>query len=976
MGLAGAEKSQTTIFFVVSQLLIVLTLYSLFDEGVVRRPWKHFQAEFNQLEMNLAEDAYAKAEKTYKANKTDEKIRKLNLDLENAIIAKESDAFEKLEKEHKALGIKFYDDEQGIKFNKSIVDAYYYEYKHAFQTGHDFKAKKDKYEALELNITTAKKALKKVGLKLKALSDKIKSYDDKIATIEDKIIKLNKPLERAQKTIDNIKVRQHDIAQVVVEDYGIQGNIYWGRVDRCQTCHIAVDKPGYENVVKKFGLTVVKDEKSKKELISKKPAKRGRVITEAQKKHFQSMYGTHPLRDEYLKTHDVNKFGCTSCHSGNGRAVNIKGMHFGEEAVKKADHKHGKGKSGFVTGVFGHEDKAHAFHHHAVEPLLVGKQKEANCLSCHNGQLFIPQAATLTKGINLFVDLGCQGCHLVKGYDKLYKAGPDLNRVAHKVKKEWLVDWIKNPKQYMPNSRMPNFNLADDEAIAVASFLLSSSQDYKLPASSMMAANIENGKKVFDTVGCRGCHSADSDAKTYAKRSRAPNLSRIAAKIKSKDWVYNWIKNPKNYSKHSRMPSLRLSNQEASNVTAYLMSLTPDYSKEISQRSASLASQIDAKDKDLILKGKKVVTKRGCYSCHNLKGFENMDRIGPELTAEALKESFELDFGDSLKKGFSFDDAFGNKVLATHKVEHKGEASSHFSDVSKHKDQGYDQVTNIVSSWQAWIRNKLKYPMSIYNHERAELKMPNFDLSDDELDSLMAFLKGLQKREIPVDYDATAQTYIKAMIPGQKLVAKYNCTGCHSIQNFGGDINDFIKKHEGEDKPQFYPPSLEHVGEKVRPEWLYSFLKKPTVYRPAMQTRMPSFGFSGDELNTLIRYFAGMSKVDYQLTETQYTLQTEHFAAAKVIAGPEAYNCFSCHLLNGKAPGEDRTNWAPDWRNMKARLQYDFIPKWIKNPAKYQKFAVMPGFLKTDDEAHPDYVDGKAEKQLEILRDFILSEGE
>ena len=105
-------------------------------------------------------------------------------------------------------------------------------------------------------------------------------------------------------------------------------------------------------------------------------------------------------------------------------------------------------------------------------------------------------------------------------------------------------------------------------------------------------------------------------------------------------------------------------------------------------------------------------------------------------------------------------------------------------------------------------------------------------------------------------------------------------------------------------------------------------------------------------------------------------MQTEHFAAAKVIAGPEAYNCFSCHLLNGKAPGEDRTNWAPDWRNMKARLQYDFIPKWIKNPAKYQKFAVMPGFLKTDDEAHPDYVDGKAEKQLEILRDFILSEGE
>ena len=139
---------------------------------------------------------------------------------------------------------------------------------------------------------------------------------------------------------------------------------------------------------------------------------------------------------------------------------------------------------------------------------------------------------------------------------------------------------------------------------------------------------------------------------------------------------------------------------------------------------------------------------------------------------------------------------------------------------------------------------------------------------------------------------------------------------------------------------------------------------------------MPNFDFSNDELNVLIRYFAGMTKVNPTLSETDYAINYKHIDAAKVIAGPEAYNCFSCHLMNGKTPGDDKTNWAPDWRKMKSRLQYGFIKDWIKNPAKYQKFAVMPGFLNTDDEAHPDYLDGKSDKQLDALRDFILSEGE
>lgn len=947
MALAGAEKSYSKFFFVISQIFILISLYALVDEAVVRRPWKHFQQESNQLEMQLAEKEYQDILLKYKTDKTDEQIQKLELELENAVVAKESDKFEKLTDTLAKLQIKYDDDELEIKFNKSILDNYYYEYKHALQTGHDYEVKKKRYFDLEKKIKDAQEKLKTSEMELKSYKDKIAVYDHKIADIDKKIEELKLPIEQALQKIKNISLRQNEIQQIVVANYGIQGNIYWGRVDRCQTCHTGVDKDGLEDVVKAYQLQVVPDEKAHAEAVKKDPTRKSFYVTESQKKYLQTMYGTHPKRAELFGKHPIATFGCTSCHGGDGRALNIKGE------------------------VFGHEDKAHATHHHAIEPLLRGKQMESNCLGCHNGQINVPGAPTLTKGISLFVDLGCNGCHLIKGYENLHKIGPNLNKVASKVKKEWIVDWIKNPKEYMPNSRMPHFNLKDDEVVAVASFLLSNSRNFEHKLKhSLVSGNAENGKKLFGTIGCQGCHSADDSQETFSVRSRASNLSRLAAKITSAEWVYDWIKEPNNYSPHARMPSLRLTDQEAADITAYLMALSPDYENKIASRSAALAHQVDLENEKLIASGKKIIENRGCYACHDIKGFEGFDKIGPELTALALKENFEFDFGDAMAEHTTFKDEFGSLVTVTHHPETAGQPASELN-----KTEGNNRHSNLVESWQAWVRNKLRYPTTIFKHERAELKMPNFNLSDDELDSLLSFLRGLQKKEIPLAFDSSSQPFMKDVIAGQRVVAQYNCQGCHSISGFGAEINAHIAKNVGADTPQFYPPSLEHVGEKIRTEWLHRFLKNPTVYRPALTVRMPSFSVDEKEINTLIRYFAGLSKVNYQLTVPEYTLSAENIEVAKTISGPEAYNCFSCHLLHGKAPGEDKTNWAPDFANMKERVQHDFFVKWIKNPAAYQKFAVMPGFLNSDAEAHPDYLGGKADKQLEALRDYILYQG-
>lgn len=978
MALAGVEKSKTFLFFALSQIFVFLSLYALYDEAVVRRPWKNFQTEFNRLEMQLAQREYAGVFEQY-VKEGLPKITKLKKELEEAEIARESDAYQGLKDKRDGLQIKFDDKEQQIKFNKSVLDAYYYEWKHAYAAGHDYQSAQKRHEGLEQKIEGQKKELSQIRGELKTHEQQIDVYDDRIQSLQEKIAALEKSLNDAQKKVDGVHMRISEIRQVIVEDLGIQGNIYWGKVDRCQTCHINADKAGYENVAEAFDLAVVKDNQAVREAFKKDPQKKGFLITPEQKEHYQIMYGTHPRRDELLTRHPVEKFGCTSCHGGDGRALRIRGLAFaGDEGktVENSGHAENTGSSsGYVHGVFGEKDYAHATHHHGVEPLLRGTQMESNCLTCHNGQILIPEAKQLTRGLNLFVDLGCHGCHLVKGYDELFKVGPELNKVAAKVDKIWLVDWLKNPKNYMPNSRMPMFRLSDEEAAAVASYLLANSQDHALTHHLNLVGNQERGKQVFESVGCLGCHSADDSEQSYAKRSRAPNLSRVSAKLVSSEWLYDWLKNPKGYSQHARMPNLRLADAEAADLTAYLIGLNEGYTKHIRDRSQKIAALVNPADEEQQKYGKKIITKRGCYGCHDIRGFEKVERIGPELTAVALKETFELDFGDALKKDFVFTDEFGKKVYVTHNPEKRGARAS---DLVKGIDPpvGANAVTNLEETWQSWVRNKLRYPLSIYFHERVESNMPNFDLSHDELDALGAFLKAMQKREIPLRFQAASFGDMTKIIAGQRLVSKYNCLGCHTVRGYGGDILAHIDERMGSKLTQFYPPSLDHVGEKVRPEWLFDFLQGPEVYRPQLTVRMPTFDFSDDEINTLIGFFAGMNGVETTLSDLRHEVSHKNIEVAKVLAGPEAYNCFSCHFNQGKAPSDDPANWAPDWTGMKERLQHDFIIKWIKNPAKYQEFAVMPGFLNSDDEAHPDYLDGKAEKQLEALRDFILSVGD
>ena len=245
-----------------------------------------------------------------------------------------------------------------------------------------------------------------------------------------------------------------------------------GRVDRCTTCHVAIEKP-------QLALT-------------KEP------------------FTAHP--GDYLKWHPPEKFGCTTCHGGQGLATEVKAAH-GE--VEHWEH-----------------------------PLLRGTLVQASCAKCHGNlepiQAHVPQ---LVRGMQLYKELGCAGCHAVQGFGQTVSV--DLSEMGDKpwqlldftfvegtpTLPQWVYEHFKEPRKVTPGFRkeelppgeeeiypsfMPNVGLTDEDAWALTVYILSLTAE-KLPAKyvtpppppraePVYASAVEAGRAVFQKYGCAGCH--------------------------------------------------------------------------------------------------------------------------------------------------------------------------------------------------------------------------------------------------------------------------------------------------------------------------------------------------------------------------------------------------------------------------------------------------------------------------------------
>jgi mono/diheme cytochrome c family protein len=79
--------------------------------------------------------------------------------------------------------------------------------------------------------------------------------------------------------------------------------------------------------------------------------------------------------------------------------------------------------------------------------------------------------ALVTQGRQLFTDKGCYGCHTVGASGT--PIAPDLRRAAARHPEATLARWLRDPAAQEPTRHMPNLDLSEAEASALAAYLAS-----------------------------------------------------------------------------------------------------------------------------------------------------------------------------------------------------------------------------------------------------------------------------------------------------------------------------------------------------------------------------------------------------------------------------------------------------------------------------------------------------------------------
>ncbi|HTX35631.1 MAG TPA: c-type cytochrome [Bryobacteraceae bacterium] len=797
----------------------------------------------------------------------------------------------------------------------------------------DWKARKA--ELLQKRVDIMKHATELRTQRDKYLSDRI--ADASLATIS--------AVENSLSTFD-IRIRQ-----IHVKDIDL--------VDRCESCHLGTREP---------------------------------VVLTAANMGGQAVFASHP-EPELLKIHDPDSFGCTPCHGGNGVAVSsVETAHgYNEHWLWPLHH-----KENIEAGC--QQCHSREIVTEMAPTLDAGRElfRLRGCMACHRYDGFDREADEMSsvgqqlrqleqqkaewlrqagfdeqKGNNprttdaeakkLFqesADLKVRGSGLDAKMEQLdmrshelirevKKVGPDLKEVRMKLRKEWIPVWLKDPHAWREGTKMPTFRLDDNEIRAIAAFIWQSGVQGTLPQQK--PGDPEKGKEAFETRGCMACHSMGEGAQKQGG-TFAANLSREGEKA-NYDYLVRWVHNPRertepycpyekkditedDYKRHNLpfvfdlqhtkcpndghelqveqetpMPSLRLTDDEARDIASYLMTRKRD---NFSYADASYMDDPGLKNQGLAL-----VRFYGCAGCHEIGGLEEEQRIGTELTKEGSKPIERLDFA-----------LLGHQAEAEGWYTHKG--------FFEHK-----------------LANPAVYDQGKEKAKQDRLKMPNFNLSKPEIDSVTTFLEGSVDATVPARYFYAPTDQRQDIIDGWWVVRKYNCMGCHKVHVGQTTTFDTLTRYQDPDWKDQKPPTLIGEGARVQPGWLEGFLANPSLsdtdtnrdgVRQYLKVRMPTFYFSDGEIRKLVRFFEALSsQAEPFIAEPTEPLTDQERGMARALFTSEGAPCLKCHMTGD--PKHDAKATAPNFTVARERLKPGWTRRWILEPASMAPGTAMPSGL-------------------------------
>jgi mono/diheme cytochrome c family protein len=269
--------------------------------------------------------------------------------------------------------------------------------------------------------------------------------------------------------------------------------------------------------------------------------------------------------------HPFDKFGCTICHQGQGRAT-----------TRQAAH-----------GQVEHWDR----------PLIELKYIQSACAKCHLPS-DIPDAPQLARGQAVFEDSGCIGCHKLHGSGGVI--GPELDRVGATRSPEWLLKHFKNPAAVTAGSAMPPIGAGEADLQALTLYVMSFTGE-PLSAYYVSMKTLPGtlaGRRLYEERGCPSCHSLAGKGGKLG-----PPLDQVA-KRHDPQWLIAHFKNPQAISPGTIMPQFYLSEQETRALTQFLLSWSDTNVIGFLKTPATMTP---------VERGKAVYKKFGCAGCHGLE---------------------------------------------------------------------------------------------------------------------------------------------------------------------------------------------------------------------------------------------------------------------------------------------------------------------------------------------------------------------
>ena len=457
-----------------------------------------------------------------------------------------------------------------------------------------------------------------------------------------------------------------------------------------------------------------------------------------------------------------------------------------------------------------------------------------------------------------------------------------------------------------------------------------------------------------------------------------PSLSHIADKT-TREWVYAWLKDPQAYSTTATMPNFKLSDDDARDISAFLIANSTTVPEDALSLSAKASSDASA--------GASLYGESFCASCHavqNAAGNMVGGNVGPELTRVGSKVKPEwlegwlrnprvYDAGTAMPH-YRFTDAqvatlsgfleakTDSDLLANvhleaatpQQISHGKRLASDYGCASCHEIAGIKKPENFAPELSRigsksitqliflpgmphtlpdYLAGKIKNPRAF----SPGLRMPQYTFTNSQIDSLTTALLSLNERSttlpasltVPAIPDSNYQPAGKA----GKLITDLACFSCHRINGHGGDM----------------APDLTWEGSSVQREWLTSFFRNPATLRPALIRRMPRFNLTDGEINDLSDY---IMTVYQNPAVDRDSMPLSGYPQGQVELGRQLYygkySCQGCHILDTK---NDKGYIGPTLTQVGSRLTAAWIYQWMKNPQSLRPGTIEPNRAMSDDDA-------------------------